>query len=32
MLGEQAVHTREIFQSTTETYANATWGYQEHWA
>ena len=27
MLGEQAVQTREIFQTTTNTYANATWGY-----
>ena len=32
MLGEQAVQTREIFQTTTNTYANATWGYQERWA
>lgn len=28
-LGEQAVVTREIFQSTTNTYTNPTWGYQE---
>jgi len=32
MLGEQAVHTREIFTTSTGTYNNATWGYQERWA
>lgn len=32
MLGEQAVHTREIFTTTTGTYNNNTWGYQERWA
>jgi len=28
-LGEQAVLTREIYSTTTATYANSTWGYQE---
>lgn len=28
-LGEQAVATQEIFQGTTNSPANATWGYQE---
>lgn len=32
MLGEQAVRTSEIFQTTTTTYTNETWGYNEHWA
>lgn len=32
MLGEQAVHTREIFTTTGGTYNNNTWGYQERWA
>lgn len=31
-LGEQAVATREIYQTTNNTYTNATWGYQERWA
>jgi len=31
-LGEQAVQTREIYQTTTNTYSNNTWGYQERWA
>jgi len=28
-LGEQTVTTQEIFQTTTGTYANSVWGYQE---
>jgi len=32
MLGEQAVKTTEIFQPANNAPANATWGYQEHWA
>jgi len=28
-LGEQAVATQEIYQGTTDTPSNATWGYQE---
>lgn len=32
MLGEQAVPTREIYQTTDNTYTNPTWGYQERWA
>jgi len=31
-LGEQAVSTREIYQSNNGTYTNDTWGYQERWA
>lgn len=31
-LGEQAVQTREIYQTANNTYTNATWGYQERWA
>lgn len=31
-LGEQAVHTQEIFMPATLTPANATWGYQEQGA
>jgi len=31
-IGEQAVPTREIFQTANNTYANETWGYQEAWA
>jgi len=28
-LGEQAVHTREIYKTLDDTYSNSTWGYQE---
>lgn len=31
-LGEQAVQTREIYQTAANTYTNETWGYQERWA
>lgn len=31
-LGEQAVNTREIYQTATNTFSNETWGYQERWA
>ncbi|QCQ85020.1 major capsid protein [Blackfly microvirus SF02] len=31
-LGEQAVSTMEIFQTTTNSAVNPTWGYQERWA
>lgn len=32
MLGEQAVRTQEIYQTTNNNYINPTWGYQERWA
>lgn len=31
-IGEQAVHTREIYQTATDTFSNTTWGYQERYA
>jgi hypothetical protein len=31
-LGEQAVHTREIFSTTNGEFTNDTWGYQERYA
>lgn len=31
-LGEQAVNTREIYQTADNNYTNPTWGYQERWA
>jgi len=32
MLGEQAVHTRELYQTANNTWSEDTWGYQERWA